>query len=436
MNSQREGLLSKIAKHVQKYQWGYVFFVGIFYLLLTISKGTHNMNYFEEWVAGFIRGDFFTLYHVVPNQGILETDNLTVPYPPFSLYMLGAVAKILIFFGGEFSSVFLVASNLTSVVFTFLTAGLLWYWGRTRGGLRPLFYLITPAVFLISPILGYQDSIMSFFIVASLITAENQRYFATGLLASFAVFSKQLAVMPMFGLGLLVLFSLNWKAIYRAVSGFALGFLVILSPFIFTGTLTAYFRAQGLASVHTMMSAQNPNIPWVVGLFSRIGEYGFNDSRSYSALPLRIADDNLRQVLYLSFGAITVAAILAWLLFWTKRVGARNISPIYTGAVAISAYNLLSFGVHENHFFMAIPVLFALAVTQQTRRIYLLASGGLALNLLATCGLGRSVAAISPITQISGELYTATSMVSLALYVWAMLSLVRIKPILGGKAIL
>jgi Gpi18-like mannosyltransferase len=400
------------------------------YLLCIFSKGTHNTDDFVNWISGFIHGDFFNLYHVIPHQGVLASDSLMVPYPPFSLYLLGISGKVLTLLFGDTKTVILVASNLTSVLFTFLTAVVLHYWGRSRKGFSATFYLLTPAVFLLSPILGYQDSIMSFFILATLISAEQQKYFITGLLAACAVFSKQLAVMPIFGLALLIFFSLNWRAIYKSALGFLLGFLAILSPFIFTGTLPAYFRAQGLASVHTMMSAQNPNIPWLFSLIARTKEYGFSDSRSYSSLPLRITDDNLRQFLYLSFGAITVIAILAWVLFWVRRVGVQNISAIYAGAIAISAYNLLSFGVHENHFFMALPLLFAISTTAQNKQTYFFAGGALTLNLLGTGGLGRSIGYVSPLTQISGVLYTLISAVSLTLYVLAMWQLMRTPPAL------
>ena len=413
---------------------------GLKYLLVLciylggiFSRGTHNTDDFVKWISEFIHGNFYSLYHVIPHQGVLSSDSLMVPYPPFSLYLLGTIGKLLSIIFGATPTVMLVSSNFTSVIFTFSTGALLFYWSRQWKSFPAVLYLLTPAVFLISPILGYQDSIMSFFILAALLSAEKEKYFLAGLLASFAVLAKQLAVMPVFGLGLLIVFSLNWKAIDRVLLGFIIGFLVILSPFILTGTLPAYFRAQGLASIHTMMSAQNPNVPWLISLFVRIREYGALDLRSYSALPLRIADTQLRQILYLSFGIMTVVVILLWLIFWSRRLGVRNISALYIAAVAISSYNLLSFGVHENHFFMAIPVLFAIAATKGNLRIYAFASGALALNLLATGGLGRSINFVSPLTQTSGVLYTLNSVASLALYLWATYDLLRIAPTLRSS---
>lgn len=414
--------------HFRGSQTLYVVPVGFIYILLIGSKGTQNTFYFEDWIEGFIKGDFYSLYHVVPHQGILETDNLTVPYPPLSLYVLGLVAKILILFGGEFPSVFLVASNLTSVIFTFLTALLLGFWGKDKAISKPIIYLLTPAVFLISPILGYQDTIMSFFILAALLLAEKERYLLAGIAASLAVFSKQLAVMPMFGFGLLILFSTNWQTVMKALVGFFSASVAILSPFLITGTVIAYFQAQALASVHTMMSAQNPNFPWLFSLISRIKSQGILNSDSYSALPYHIENQIWRQRIYLLFGALTIMIITLYLLYWSRKIGRNNIAPLYVGAVAIATYNLFSFGVHENHVFMLIPILFALTITKISKRIYVIVSAALAMNLLATGGLGMSVANFPLLTSTNGAAYSGLGALCLFAYAWAFYNLLRINP--------
>jgi len=402
--------------------------IGIIYLSFIFSKGTQNTAYFQEWIAGFIHGDFFSLYHVTPHVGALVTDNLTVPYPPFSLYIMGFVAKILIYFGGEFSSVFLIASNLTAVIFTLLTASLLSYWGKDKGNLAPIYYLLTPAVFLISPILGYQDSIMSFFILGALLATEKEKYFLAGIAVSLAVFSKQLAVMPMFGLGLLLLLNVQWRIIAKALLGFAITSIMILSPFIATGTLMAYFHAQALASVHTMMSAQNPNFPWLISLGVRVSSNGIFNAESYSALPYQIRDQHLRQVIYLAFALLTVAIISTYLIYWSRKIGSKNISVLFAGVISISSYNLFSFGVHENHVFMLLPVLFALTNSQKSKKIYLAASSGLGLNLISTGGLGLSFSSFPILAGVNGFTYTLASGLCLVAYTWTFYELLRLTP--------
>ena len=418
----------RLKSHLEQHQLRYVILSGFVYLLFVGSKGTHNTIYFEQWIEGFVQGDFFALYHVIPYQGILETDSLTVPYPPHSLYILGAIAKILILFWGEFSSVYLVASNLTSIIFTMLTALLLTFWERDRGNLSAVLYLLTPTVFLIAPILGYQDTIMSFFVLAALVAAEKERFLIAGIAAALAVFSKQLAVMPMFGLGILILFTTPWRTIAKALLGFATATLAILAPFIATGTLAAYFQAQALASVHTMMSAQNPNLPWLISVIYRINSFGLFNEKSYSALPYQIDNQVWRQKIYLSFAVFTILVILLYFAHWSRRIGRKNLSPLYVGAISISAYNLFSFGVHENHVFMLIPVLFALTNSGGTKKIYIAASTALGLNLIATGGLGRSISDFPLLAIENSFAYSSVGMLCLVAYVWVFYELWRSNP--------
>ena len=405
------------------------FLVLIGYLAFVSSKGTHNSDNFVMWISDFLDGNFFPLYHTVPYQGVLASESLMVPYPPLSLYILGVVAKAIVFFVGNSSSAILIATNLTSIIFTFMTAALLAFLGRTYSIMSPVLYLLTPVVFLISPILGYQDSIMSFFVLAAFIAAEKQSWALSAAMAAMAVLTKQLAVMPIFGLGLIVLLTLQWRIIIRFTITFLLISTTILSPFILTGTLPAYFRAQGLASVHTMMSAQNPNVPWLIGQISKIIDHGILNAESYSALPLRIANDNLRQLLYLTFGAFSALFILFWFFHWMRKMEGIQISPIFAGALAISSYNLFSFGVHENHAFMLMPILFALAGRGQHRRIYFLATTSLAINLFATNGLGRSFPSVPVASYESGPIYALASVICLMLYCSAVWELWKTGPI-------
>ena len=410
------------------------FLVLLGYLALVSSKGTHNSDNFVIWVSEFLNGNFFAQYHTVPYQGVLESDTLMVPYPPLSLYILGAVAKVIISFGGNSSNNLLIATNLTSIIFTFATGALLAFWGKSHLIMPPILYLLTPVVFLMAPVLGYQDSIMSFFVLAAFVAAEKKSWAISAAMAAMAIFTKQLAVMPIFGLGLIVLLTLRWRVILR----FAIAFLVIsatiLSPFIFTGTLPAYFRAQGLASVHTMMSAQNPNVPWLIAQICRIIQHGISNTESYSTLPLRIMNDNLRQLLYLSFGAFSALLILSWFYYWFRRRQITQISPLFAGAIAVSSYNLFSFGVHENHSFMLMPILFALVGKGPNRRIYVLATTALAINLVATSGLGRSVTWVPIVVYESGFLYALVSIICLILYSLALWELWRTKPILRPQS--
>ena len=119
---------------------------------------------------------------------------------------------------------------------------------------------------------------------------------------------------------------------------------------------------------------------------------------------------------------------MLYLLYWSRKIGKSNIAPLYVGAVAISAYNLFSFGVHENHVFMLIPILFALTNSQVGKRIYFAASTALGLNLFTTGGLGLSVPNFTSLAATNGLAYSAIGILCLAGYVWTFYELMRINP--------
>jgi hypothetical protein len=214
----------------------------------------------------------------------------------------------------------------------------------------------------------------------------------------------------------------------KAVVAFFATTIAILSPFILTGTLPAYFQAQAQASVHTLMSAQNPNLPWLISLVIRISERGIFDEESFSALPYHIDNQALRQRIYLLFATLTILAVLVVLISWSRKYGRENISALYAGALAISAYNLLSFGVHENHVFMLVPILFAISSNSRMKRIYFICTSALGLNLLATGGLGLSVPSFPLLTGTNSLAYSILGIGCLVGYGWAFFELIRSDP--------
>ena len=148
---------------------------AVFYLRNIFSKGTHNSDYYVTWIEQFTNGGFFLLYHVNIGEDNADFEGLTVPYPPFSLYILGLVAKIISPISALGSQRYLVASNLTSIIFIFLTYFLLLKWRDNSNIKSPVLFLITPSIILISPILGYQDPMVGFFILAAFVSIENRK---------------------------------------------------------------------------------------------------------------------------------------------------------------------------------------------------------------------------------------------------------------------
>ena len=366
------------------------------FLSLSFSKGTHNTIYFIQWIIDLNDGKIFELYHIPPYYQDSGSQNLTVPYPPFSLYVLTIIYKIIHLLILNETTAALLASNLCSVFATFATFYLLYFQkGRLNKTISPIWYILTPAVFLISPILGYQDSIMALSLILTVSSIEQNRFFLAGCTASTSIFSKQLAVMPLFAVFVVVLFAKDIKAICKIILSFAITSMTILIPFIHGNHLLQYFRSQSLASVHTMYSANNPNFPWLTGVLHQIYRDGLRLIPAHLILPVTIENSTLRELGYLASGCMTLFTILGWLYFWRFRRKTLKISPYLAAIVGALSYNLLNFGVHENHVFMVLPLLFACRENPAVKHIYLVMSTLLGSNLFLLSGMGQSFSQVS-----------------------------------------
>jgi Gpi18-like mannosyltransferase len=265
------------------------------YIIQIRSFGTHNMSYYILWARSIVEGGLIEIYHANPASLIKSEESLTVPYTPLSQYLIAGVSWLFLRVLNDSDGTYIISVNVTCVLFTFLTA-LLYYKNQKIAPVRsPIIYLVTPAVLLSSPILGYEDSIMAFFIVAALIFFKREKFLLAGVLSGCAIFSKQLAIMPIVAIFLLLLLTKRYTPLMRAAAGAIFSSALILAPFIISGNLIYYFKAQGLASVHTMASAQGANFPWLGSLIYRVATLGTSEGFVAGGNGLRIPNDSMRQ---------------------------------------------------------------------------------------------------------------------------------------------
>jgi 4-amino-4-deoxy-L-arabinose transferase-like glycosyltransferase len=165
-------------------------------------------------------------------------------------------------------------------------------------------YLLFPAVILISPILGFQDTIFSFFVILALLNISKSKFLLAGVVTGCAILSKQLALIPMFGIIFVVLIQQSKIRIAQFFTGLTCSVALILSPFLVNGRILSYLESQSLTSIHTMLSAQASNFPWLISLISRFVTLDFNEAVMLNGNGLRIADVTLRQFSYLAAGSI------------------------------------------------------------------------------------------------------------------------------------
>lgn len=390
------------------------------------------MTYYVDWARNIVNGNLFEIYHASPSANFQKPDSLTVPYTPLSQYFIAGIAWVLLLVLPTERETFVTAVNLTCVIFTFLTTYLL-YKNRKKLSLKfARLYLLTPAVFLISPVLAYEDSIMAFFLTYALIALKRSNYTFAGSLFACSIFSKQLALIPTAGVILLLLLSLQARALLRITLGFFATMTAILSPFIFSGTLLLYFKSQSLTSIHTMLSAQAPNFPWLASLLIRITEFGFVDGLEVGGNSLRITNDSIRQLTYLASGAATILIFLAWVLFWRKRMHLSEIDFVFAAAIMIFSYHLFNYGVHENHIFMIFPILFLLSYYPNWESIYWPIAANFSVVLIISSGLGKDSFYFPGVVSTNPGIYTSLTFLNFLLYLFIFVKLFLTKPSIHG----
>lgn len=321
--------------------------------LATLPGYAPDVAQYKRWAAGVVAGGLSSAY---------ETTG--VDYPPLFLYLLWPLAKIYAVVGPRDAAGGLQDSMLWTgliktphLVFDVGLAALLCglvgtagLWGPARadpgwGRLAALLYLWNPAVLFGSAYWGQPDGIHSVLALAALACLGADRMLGAGVLLAAAGMMKPLAA-PLVPLLAAV------AALRRGVRGLtvvglgALGMvLATLLPFLVSGRGLAVMR-QLVVDLNAMpfTSVNAHNVWWIVG-------------------PWQPATGVLQAI---GFGLfVTVDGLLLWRsrrwLAAGHDVAAQCAGIMLLGAAAVACFFLLSTSMHENHLFLAIPLLLAVA---------------------------------------------------------------------------
>jgi hypothetical protein len=182
--------------------------------------------------------------------------------------------------------------------------------------------------------------------------------------------------------------------------------------------------AQGVSSLlrHDMLSAYAANLWWVVTYFMR-ASYAVADMGVWAAwtMPMRIL--GMSTIVRLGYpdprpfatSAVVLAAL--WALWQARR--SRDLSLFCAlGAFIIHAYFVLGVAVHENHLYLALPLLaMAASARDRLRPIHIAVSAVIALNLFLFFGFGRGI----PLPPRTFTIIDATVLLAAAncvIFVW------------------
>jgi hypothetical protein len=305
-----------------------------------------------------------------------------------------------------------------------------------------LAFWLNPAAVLTTPVLGYVDALFALPALGSLVAASSGHPALAGALIALAILTKPQAVLiaPVVGLALLGRTQTGrWlqapRALAQAGAAAAVTGGAVLAPVVATGAWPNFMRAMASFGRHDMLSGQGANVWWIVTYVMRAA-YAASEMGLASAFlsPVRrpLAITTIVQLGWPNprMGAtlLTLAA-MAWGLWIGRRV--RDLPRLaLLGAWIYYAYFMLSVQVHENHFYMIVPLLtLAAASLPGWRQLFWLLSATFSLNLNLFYGFGDRVGFAVPRTLTVIDATVWLSAANVAAFAWFA---VRLHRCLGG----
>jgi len=370
-----------------------------------------------------------------PEQRKLEWQDISVTteYPPISHVEMAIVGRIYRLFDPAFGDSRLLTAlvKLPGLLAELAFVGVLLTVGRRLVGDRvaqwiAIAFWLNPGIWLAGAVLGYLDAQMAVPATLALLAAADDRPKTAGVLAGMAVLTKPQAIFLFPVLGLMLLRrdgAFRWgSALQAAAAGLAV-FIVAFVPFAAAGVGSSVLRAFQRLGEHDLVSGTATNLWWILtwaaGSAARVGELGIWAALSRPATMVRISTvlewgfPNPRTI-----GTVLTALALAWAM-WRGRHGLSRTEGALLGAWCVLAYFMVSGQVHENHAYLALPLL-ALAAGEDARLrpLFWAITAAFSLNLYLFYGLGQSLPPIVDRSWTFIDFSILLSVAYFALFAW------------------
>ena len=325
-----------------------------------------------------------------------------VVYPPLALDELAIVGRAhLALNGGRFDNdveltrtikgaIVLLDGVLAALIFLVVQRAA----GTSRAWWAALAYWINPAVLMMTT-LGYIDVFLAIPAVGALIAASYGRPWLSGALFTAAVMTKPqgLFVAPAAVLAL-------WNAdgghgrrerLVAAAAASAIAAAMVVAPLAAAGTTFYMLRSVAVLAGHNALSALAFNLWWIVSYLlqaTAASEHGLRAAWHVQPQMMTHAQamargfPNPRLV-----GMLVMGGAVLWGLETAIRTRDLGLHAALA-AFIVDAYFTLSVQVHENHFFLVMPLLvLAAALRREFAPVLAALSVTLALNLYFVYGL-------------------------------------------------
>jgi hypothetical protein len=185
----------------------------------------------------------------------------------------------------------------------------------------------------------------------------------------------------------------RWKpALAATVAGCATA-AALLAPFARIGALANLRQGVGSLLRHDMLSADAANLWWIVTWLLR-ASYAVHDYGAWNSWTMTVPILGISRVVALGYpnprviAPILAGSVIVW-AFWHARRATPGVM-LGAAALAVHAYFVLAVQVHENHLYLALPLMAgAAAALPQLRAPFALVSAVSLLNLILFEGIGR-----------------------------------------------
>ena len=372
--------------------------------------GTGDVHVWKTWSFGTTNGvlDMYGVGGSPPIRGVVEWGDVrtTVDYPPGTLAGLAVIGHIYRWMDPEYGDTrALTALIKLSILMTdVLACALVWRLaagiaGAAGGRTAALCFWLNPAIILDGAVLGYLDPWMAMPVLAALLAAAAGSSAWSGALLGAGALVKLQALLAAPAVVLLL-----WHRTQRSLTPSAvalLAFVVLtsfaLAPFAAHGALPNVAQGVGALLRQDMLSGFAANLWWIVTWGLRVS-YAVPDIGAWDALTMETRILGVRRFIELGYpnprpiGLALTAAAAGWgfvRAHRAARAGAGHVLPIAAGAFGIHAYFLFAVQVHENHLYLALPLLAVVAaVDPRYRPIAAAISAVVVANLALFYGLG------------------------------------------------
>ena len=255
---------------------------------------------------------------------------------------------------------------------------------------------LNPAVIINGAALGYLDAQMAMPMALAFIAVIAGRPGLAGVLAAAAVLTKPQALFAGPAL-LLAVTQQRHMPVTRALALSAGGALAaaaaILLPIVFHGAWPNMLQAVGRAASHDMLSGYGVNVWWVVTWIIR-SVYAAPVLGWFEAFTTPVRILGITRFVEIGFfdpkpiAAAIVVAFTIW-FFWRHRRASTPALWAFAGGWTVLTYFVWNVPVHENHLYLAVPLLaLAGALDHRYRPAFWAVSIISALNMYLFYGLG------------------------------------------------